>query len=64
MALDQSLLPLKRAHQEYGVAQSLLDQAVKRGEIKTITVGRTRLVERRDVEAWIRKHAAREGAAR
>lgn len=53
----QTLLTTAQVAHAYGLAEYLLKDAVKAGTIPVCRVGRQKLMERADVEEWIRKGA-------
>jgi len=52
----QNLLTTAQVAAVYGLAEYLVKDAVKGGQIPCRRVGRQKLMERSDVEDWIRSH--------
>jgi excisionase family DNA binding protein len=50
-----SILNVNTAAEEYGLAVKKLKAAINAGELKAIKVGRAILLERSDLEGWIRR---------
>jgi excisionase family DNA binding protein len=54
-----SILNIISAAEEYGLALKTLKAAITAGELKAIKVGRATLVERSDLETWLRRQRER-----
>lgn len=53
---QQKLIPLIRVTEDYGINLDHVKKAIKGKQLKAYIVGRAQVVDRGEVEAWIKHH--------
>lgn len=55
------LLPVRLAHKEAGIGRDHMYRLINSGEIRAVSVGRKRLVPRKELDRWIERELAKRG---
>lgn len=63
IAPNALLLPVKRACATYGLAYATFRQAIHRGELAVVKMGRSYYVRRAEVDRWLDANTERFGEA-
>lgn len=51
---EQALIPVPKAASDYSIARSLIDEAIRKSDLRVHQVGRSKLLEREQFETWIK----------